>query len=218
MDFIAASVFFSSSPSASSKGVFALCFLCPDRLICPIGLWFCCYISHAPIVKTPTTSIRDMGKNPCVSRVSGACPIYGETRRRYDGEQTLGVAKLFLRILMAKCTHDSHTYRPIGDSKIRECCRECGDVRNWAVRVIVGLVIVIALIAGAINSCGGDDSTPTRNTRTTSIRSDYAPIRSDYAPSRMSKDAAERMCAQLHGVPKWWRPDRDYHNCVDRNS
>ena len=72
----------------------------------------------------------------------------------------------------------------------------------------IAAVIAIILVAVVAQNCGGDDERPARERPAVTV-----------APSpRMSKDAVERICAAAHGVPKWWRPDRDYHNCVDRLS
>lgn len=74
----------------------------------------------------------------------------------------------------------------------------------------LGIIIILGLIIGGfqrIAGCDTDDNEP-EPTRATQI---YRP------PSAgLGKDTAERLCALEHGVPKWWRPDRDYHNCVDR--
>lgn len=81
-------------------------------------------------------------------------------------------------------------------------------------KAIVVIIFALLLAATSIAASCENDDTPRRSTPVT--RQDYT-YREEYTPSRsMNKDAAERLCALEYGVPKWWKPDRDYHNCVDR--
>lgn len=71
------------------------------------------------------------------------------------------------------------------------------------------LVLFSALTIFAVAGCESEDNRPSGRQRT--------PATDTYRQTRAAnKDAAERLCASIHGVPKWYRPDRDYHNCVDR--
>lgn len=86
--------------------------------------------------------------------------------------------------------------------------------KKAVITAAIGLFILIAIAANAAG-CSTEDDRPVRRSSNTSYQE-----RSVYRQTapQMTKDAAERLCASVHGVPKWWKPDRDYHNCVNRLS